>query len=348
MSDKSTAPPPPPPLAVPDGGDENRAASLVAIYWVEGFLAITIVSLRMYARYLTKNYGWDDWTMVITLFFQIVLAAFVTTYAMAGGTRHLYYLKPNDMFEVLKWSYAFQCWGIFACTPAKLSVALLINRIMRPFRGWRFWVLVVSITLMIIINTLDSIFTYVQCDPPKALWDKTITDAKCWHPSIQTNISIAQAAYNVFVDGILAVIPATILWSLQMPIKQKICLCILLGLGLFAAVAGSIKTSLLANLGKREDLTWEMYELIIWAGTENFVVLFCGCIPPLKPLWDKLMASGNPLKSLHFSHGTRNRDRGLIEGQKENVFEIASKSSVKSSVSVPIPPNTQNGTYHVI
>ena len=136
-------------------------------------------------------------------------------------------------------------------------------------------------------------------------------------------------------------------WTL-VSIHSLVALLRLIFTFLSAAVAGSIKTSLLANLGKREDLTWEMYELVIWAGTENFVVLFCGCIPPLKPLWDKLMVSGNPLKSLHFSHGTRNRDRGLIESQGENVFEITSKSSVKSSVSVPIPPNTQNGTYHVV
>jgi len=61
------APPPPPPMAKPDGGDVNRAAGLIAIYWAEMFVAITIVSLRMYARKITKNYGWDDWMMLITL-----------------------------------------------------------------------------------------------------------------------------------------------------------------------------------------------------------------------------------------------------------------------------------------
>jgi hypothetical protein len=37
-------------MAKPDDGDVNRAAGLIAIYWAEMFVAITIVSLRMYAR----------------------------------------------------------------------------------------------------------------------------------------------------------------------------------------------------------------------------------------------------------------------------------------------------------
>lgn len=203
------APTPPPLGPAPAGGDVDRAGKLIAIYWAEMFFAILIVALRFYARGMNRNVGADDWMMLVTLvsqhscqhgskltfrqFFQLTLAAFVTKYALIGGTRHLYYLPPTSMQEVLKWSYIFQCWGIFACTPAKVSVALLINRIMRPFRGWRFWVLVVSIVLVAIINTLDSIFTYTQCNPAKALWDKTITDANCWDPSIQANISIAQA-----------------------------------------------------------------------------------------------------------------------------------------------------------
>ena len=201
MSAPGTSPPP--------GGDQNRAGPLIAIYWAEMFVAITIVSLRMYARYMTKNIGADDWLIVVTLvcfckycisvfwlqfqFFQVTLAAFVTHYALIGGTRHLYYLTPPEIEQVLKWSYIFQCWGIFACTPTKASIALLINRIMRPFRGWRFWLIVVVITLLAIINTLDSIFTYVQCNPAAALWDKSITNAKCWNPSIQANFSIFQA-----------------------------------------------------------------------------------------------------------------------------------------------------------
>jgi hypothetical protein len=106
-----------------------------------------------------------------------------------------------------------------------------------------------------------------------------------------------------------------------------------------AAVAGSIKTSMLASLSARSDLTWEMYDVIIWAGTENFVVLFCGCIPPLKPLWDKWTKSDGLLASLHFSNRTRSRgtdnEVSLVKnGGAQNKAGFSSKESQKSSISL--------------
>ncbi|CAI6336589.1 unnamed protein product [Periconia digitata] len=325
----------PPPLPQPAGGDVDRVAPFLAIYWVEVFFAILIVCLRMWARHVIRNFGPDDWVMLFTLFMQIVLAGFVTRYALIGGTKHLYYLKPEEMTEILRWSYIFQCWGIMAVAPAKVSVGLLINRLIRPFYGWRYWVMWISLALMVILSVLDSIFTYVQCNPAEALWNKSITDAKCWDPSIQANISIAHGAYSVFCDGLLAFIPVTLLWKIQMPVKRRVGLSILLGLGLFAAVAGSIKTSKLAKLGARSDLTWEMYDLIIWAGTENFVVLFCGCIPPLKPLWDQLGGRGGSLlNSFHVSwRGTKiTEDESLVSEQNHSLGALA--GSKKSSMSV--------------
>lgn len=58
-----------------------------------------------------------------------------------------------------------------------------------------------------------------------------------------------------------------------------------------------------------------MYDLILWSGTENFVVLFCGSIPPLKPLWDRARAKGGILASLHISRGgtQHTEDYSLIE-----------------------------------
>lgn len=39
------------------------------------------------------------------------------------------------------------------------------------------------------------------------------------------------AAYGGFVDFTLALVPATIIWGMQLDIRQKVNLCLLLGLG---------------------------------------------------------------------------------------------------------------------
>lgn len=225
---------------------------------------------------------------------QLVLAGLVTKYALLGGFHHLYYLSQAQIVEVMKWDYILQCFGILAMIPPKVSVSLLIIRVMHPLKGWRFWTIMASIAFMTLISILNAIFTYVQCIPPKALWDHRIR-GKCWNPLTQANFSIFQACVMVLVDVILATIPSTIIWRLHMALRRRIALCLLLGVGLFAAACGSIKTSYLSKLSVRSDVTWAMYNPIIWSGSENFVVLFCGCVPPLKSLWDRYFARSSSI-----------------------------------------------------
>lgn len=88
------------------------------------------------------------------------------------------------------------------------------------------------------------------------------------------------------IDVVLAVLPVTIFYHLSLGLKQKLGLSILLGLGLVAAICGSVKTKYLAGLSARSDLTWETYNLFTWSGAELFVIIVCGSIPPIKPLYD--------------------------------------------------------------
>jgi hypothetical protein len=56
----------------PPGGDVDRGIGVIAMAWTECSLAIFIVALRIWARLIGKNIGWDDWMMVFTLVRQEV------------------------------------------------------------------------------------------------------------------------------------------------------------------------------------------------------------------------------------------------------------------------------------
>lgn len=57
------------------------------------------------------------------------------------------------------------------------------------------------------------------------------------------------------IDVLLAVLPVTIFYKLKMARGKKIGLCVLLGLGLLAAICGAIKIKFLTGLTARSDLT---------------------------------------------------------------------------------------------
>lgn len=54
-------------IASPIDEDRDRGTSLVAIYWAESAIAISIVSLRFYGRLMIRQLGSDDYMMLFTL-----------------------------------------------------------------------------------------------------------------------------------------------------------------------------------------------------------------------------------------------------------------------------------------
>lgn len=108
------------------------------------------------------------------------MTCFVTYLATIGGSRHLYYLTQEQTLLAVKWSWISQPWGIFLFATGKSSVAILILRIIGKTKTSRKWILYAAIVSIFIVNSLGCIFTFAQCDPPKALWTPGLP-AHCWN-----------------------------------------------------------------------------------------------------------------------------------------------------------------------
>ncbi|KAM0800903.1 hypothetical protein BDR22DRAFT_907498 [Usnea florida] len=279
-----SAPLGPPPV----GGDQDRGSDLMAMLWTECVLAMIIVALRFYARIKMRNLGADDWMMLITVVLFLIMTCFTTHLASIGGCRHLYYLTPEQALKAVKWTWISEPWGVFLFATGKAAVAILILRIMGRTSFWRKWILYALVVSLFITCSLCCIFIFVECDPPRALWTPGLT-AHCWNPSVQENFNYFLSALSIFADVVLALLPITIFYRLQMTFARRVALCCLLGLGLVAALFCGIKTRYLVDLTERSDLTWETYDIEAFTGAEAFVMIICGNIPPLKPLWDRFV-----------------------------------------------------------
>ena len=129
----------------------------------------------------------------------------------------------------------------------KTSVAFLMLRIIGPTTVWRKWFLYINIGLYIILSIVSCVFTFVRCDPARALW-QLVPTAKCWAPRIFADVDIFQSgekistsdmaftnskiAYGTFIDFLLVLLPISIVWNLKMNMTKKVGLCALLGTGI--------------------------------------------------------------------------------------------------------------------
>lgn len=197
----------PPPLP---GPDVDRAAQLASTYIIGCGLSFVFVLLRFWSRLSIHQVASDDWWMLATWVSsesagmgtiylqmrQIILAALtivVSFIAFNGGTRHVVYLgqNPADALYVVKLNWIAQPFGIAALGTGKISIALLIIRLLDRASKWRRWILYGTSVWTLVNCALMIIFTFVQCRDPRALWTpELMATTKCWHPSTQPNFAI--------------------------------------------------------------------------------------------------------------------------------------------------------------
>lgn len=102
----------------------------------------------------------------------------------------------------------------------KLSLFLLIRRIFRPNRITQalIWV---GIALALLFYFITFVITLAWCAPVPGRSPIASASAGSCQGGVQTT-SIVQAGFNVASDVYLLLVPAPVIFDLQMPIKRKL------------------------------------------------------------------------------------------------------------------------------
>ena len=111
---------------------EVRGPAVLIITLISVPILLILVSLRMYTRLrLTKNFGPDDVTILLA-FIPTVGCAVLTLIAVKyhGWDRHVWDVRPDQLETSLKYAIAVEVLFSLACSLTRLSVLLLICRIM--------------------------------------------------------------------------------------------------------------------------------------------------------------------------------------------------------------------------
>jgi len=62
-------------------------------------------------------------------------------------------------------------------------------------------------------------------------WDKTIVGGKCTSIDPVIDLAYLTSAVNIITDWTCAILPAFIIWDIQMSMKMKLSVCLMLGMG---------------------------------------------------------------------------------------------------------------------
>jgi len=207
--------------------------------------------------------------------------------------QHFAHLTQWQQMHALKLQYIALVIGITCTALGKISIGVAILRIIgksSPPEKWAVWVVLV---LTVAISVADIFLITFQCGAdPRAIWTfelRMATTVHCLDPRIPSGFNTAVAAWQAFADYSFSFIPMAIVWRLNMDTSRKLVLIVALGLTVITGIAGSVKTKLSAQLGTTQDPTWDTYELYIWAAVEATLIIVCGSVPALYPLWERFL-----------------------------------------------------------
>lgn len=126
-----------------------------------------------------------------------------------------------------QWNFANQLLYNPALTMVKVSILLFLRRLESKSRlvNSLIWgTMAVTVGLFLAVLFVD----LFQCWPVAYVYDKSIAHGKCIQ---QGAFYVATAALNLFTDLLVLSIPIIITWSLHMPLRRKLAVCLILCLG---------------------------------------------------------------------------------------------------------------------
>ncbi|OJJ08288.1 hypothetical protein ASPVEDRAFT_155969 [Aspergillus versicolor CBS 583.65] len=288
-------------MSDPDA-DASRGWILHAVVWPLLGVCIIAMALRLWVRLrILRSWGWDDVFILLALLMATINTILVVISVAFGAGRHMVHLTQHQKEAAVKYQVLSQGFHVASTNFGKVSVALFLIRIIGGVNNHKA-LLYTLIGVMSLINLGGIISIYAQCTPTRKLWNFDLVEGHCWPEGSQEKYAFFQSSVSAFTDLILAIYPLFTIRRLQMAIKVKLGLAVVLSLGIIAMIAAIIKTTHLPGLTSYKDYSWETVNLTIWVSLEQYLIILAACIPALTPLFNIIVRHRSSKRSKSTTH----------------------------------------------
>ncbi|CAO2650584.1 Nn.00g018760.m01.CDS01 [Neocucurbitaria sp. VM-36] len=258
---------------------ENRHALVIALCAPTLCLAVLFLSVRFYGKGLLRQIlGLDDYVMLAAMIFALPVSILPLVSLNLGLGIHIWDQKPEWHTPYSKMGYVADILFPIACSLTKISLCLTYLRLF-PNRSTKIFCYVMStfVTMYTVACVFLSIF---QCRPIRGYWDINVKQ-DCINMRVELVII---ASLNSFSDFVIYLWPAKPLWSLQLPLKQRLGLIFLFSVGLVVCIAGILRMYFLEVYFRSYDALWNGAPIWSTMILEMDVGIICGCLSGVKPV----------------------------------------------------------------
>ncbi|KAH7311444.1 hypothetical protein B0I35DRAFT_514219 [Stachybotrys elegans] len=273
----------------------ERDDSFLTEVWVLYGIGMAILFLRLGVRLKTVGIRGlqleDLFAFLVMIMYTCDAATVHLVYLMGSNVEAAVFqtqrtLTPDDIrqftdgskLQITAWySYTALLWclkGTMLCFFKRMSTGLWQSRLIK----WLGWACVVSYIAVVITITFG-------CFPTEKNW-QVVPDpgSRC---TFRMQNFLVTVVFNVLTDAALLCIPLPLLWTLQIPVKRKIVIGLLICSGFFVIAAAIIRVVL--TLGSSPSGT----NINRWGVRETIVGIISVNIPILRPMFTKSFWTGS-------------------------------------------------------
>ncbi|KAK8100499.1 hypothetical protein PG999_010873 [Apiospora kogelbergensis] len=290
---------------------ETRGPQIAANAWAFVVLSSIATLLRVYCRgFVTKAFGLDDWLAVVAQILFLVFSAYEIT-GVSYGTGHHFSDIPTENF-----SKAMQMW--WTCEPTyvltnmaiKASIAIFLSRIcVERIHKIIIW----SILALTEVYSLFFFLLFVlQCRPTALFWLRYTPEppaGMCLDATVVAKSFYAYSAISCLTDWTYSLLPIMLVWNLQMNLKMKLSVMVLLAAGVIASSATIVRFPYLYSLTDVDDFLYSTSDVAIWSTVETGIAITTAGFATLRPLFRTVFGLGSSAPGA----GTSARQQGYLK-----------------------------------
>ncbi|KAF2999931.1 hypothetical protein E8E13_009060 [Curvularia kusanoi] len=246
---------------------------LLVLTWVTVFLRVCV-------RLMRKVLGMDDYLMVVGQVLFTVTASLCIVSCYYGSGQKAVNIPPLTKAKGIKAFYVAEYFYAAGTAFIKSSIAVTLIRIAASQRRYDYSIYAIIaltwIALVVFVAGIASI-----CQPIETLWGAA--NGTC-NLQLNSTIGFFFSAIEILTDWSLAILPAILLWNVQMKGRVKTSVAIILALASAASCATIVRLRYLALYSDPGEFMYGTGKIGFWSLMEEGIGIVAGSLPALRPL----------------------------------------------------------------
>ncbi|KAK0737913.1 hypothetical protein B0T18DRAFT_432823 [Schizothecium vesticola] len=297
-----------------------REAKLCQVYVAATTVLVALSLLTYGARIYTrikpgwKNLGLDDYFITAGVILSLIDWGLITP-SMYPTEGLQVATERATVTAAYSW-IAIGVWGL-AMTCIKLSICFTLLRIQQQL-AWRLFIYAIM-AIQVVYGVGNLVFNLTACRPLQASWDFALAlslPGACLETKYMAAASNTGSAINITTDVLLSLAPAVFLRKLNRPLRERLFICFLMGLGLFATLSSILKTVEVQKFYDPSTPITDFFPIGItistWTVLEQMSGILAACIPANKGVLQQCL--GKVGVSLHESRSRPGRSGYIKDG----------------------------------